>query len=515
MAANPLWQRIESVARLRRDTPAVLCGGAALSYAELHAAATRLAGRTGLRPGDRVLIAAANQAALLPWIAAIWRAGAIPVMVHADAPPAHLAHAAAVTEPVLALAGPGVALPAHLPAIAPALPEPGPDAPLAPGRRHGSDPASVVFTSGSTGLPKGVTQAATTLIDGADRIGGMLGYRAGDRILCPIPFAFDYGWGQVMTCLLGGITLVLPEEASAFGLCAALDRHRPTVLAGVPSVFADLFSGLSPIAAADCASVRLVTTTGSRVPLALFEALCGRFPDAALSLNYGLTETYRSASLPPALARAHPDAVGEAVPGVTLSVLGADGRPAAPEEEGEIVHRGAGTFLGYWGDPQRTAQVLRADPSGGAGSTVFTGDLGRIGRNGLLYVHGRRDRQMKCMGVRVSPDEIERILSADGDVAEAAVVALDHDVFGQLIVACIRPCGDPAGAPPVAAPGETALAAPPAEARALLKRLKALSRSRMSPFMQPRRWEIFATLPRTRSGKVDYPALKALVEMRS
>lgn len=526
---NALWDRVAAIAAARGGAPAVLQGATSLTFsalaAEAAALAAGIAGRIG--PGDRVILAAPNDPALLVWTAAVWHRGAIPVWLHADAPDLHRAHALAVTGPALVVADsawPG-GTPVHAPGDRPAA-----GATRRPCPRTGAAPGSIVFTSGSTGPPKGVTQSGATLIDGARRIGVLLGYRTDDRLLCPVPFAFDYGWGQALSCLLGGMTLVMPDQPGGFGTCAALADHAPTVLAGVPALFADLTAGLAPIGATPRDSVRLITNTGSKIPAAVFAELCSLFPDAAISLNYGLTETYRSASLPVELARSHSDAVGLPVPGVDLRVLRPDGTEAAAEEEGEIVHRGAGTFLGYWGDPERTAQVRRPDPLGGDGPAVFTGDLGRIRRDGLLCIHGRRDRQMKSMGVRVSPDEIEAILMECPEVAEAAVIALPHPVLGDMITACIVPRRDPAGraaavpipvhvpAPAGAdiAPGlrDTGPAPQVPDRKALLQALNRHARTRMSAYMQPRRWEILDRLPRTRSAKIDYPALRQMLEPR-
>lgn len=474
------WDRFEAVADARGDAAAILHGEESCSFRALKATALARAGSLDVRPGDRVLVAAENSPDMAALIPGIWHRGAIPVLLFADAPEHHFAHVRATTEPAAVFTAAEIAAPS----AAAGATSPGPPVP-----RSADEPASILFTSGSTGLPKGVVQSAANLIDGAARMSRLFGYRPDDRILCPIPFAFDYGWGQLLSLLIEGIPLVMPRPRNAFGLCDALERHRPTILAGVPSVFGDLCSGLAPIRAVPRDSVRLITNTGSKIPRPVFDALLDLFPDAALSLNYGLTETYRTCSLPPELARERPDSVGFAVPGVSVEIRRGDGSLAVPEEEGEIVHRGSGTFLGYWNDPERTAQVLRPHPEGGV--AVHTGDLGRIDADGLLYVHGRRDRQLKSMGVRVSPDEVEALLLESGLVAEAAVTALPHDVLGDMVVACILP---PPGAP---------------DERTLLRSLKAHARSRMSVYMQPRQYVLVSELPRTRSGKVDYPTLRA------
>lgn len=547
---NALWDRFDRIASRRGADEAVFQGAQVWRFADLrHAAldaAAALDAGFRLQPGDRVLVACQPGPEMLARVLAIWHRGAIPALIHPDSPPAHLTHAQRSTAAVLAVTDsplrgledlPRIDLREQGPAGDASVPVQGP----MPAARPGDRPGSIVFTSGSSGRPKGVTQTGATLLACSESLGRFLGYTERDRILCPVPFAFDYGWGQALSCLLQGVPLVLPVPRSGFGLCEALARHRPTVLAGVPAVFGDLVQGLAPIRETDRSSIRLITNTGSKIPARVFDETLALFPGAAISLNYGLTETYRSASLPVALARQSPDAVGHAVPGVTLAVLRPDGTPAAPEEEGEIVHRGLGTFLGYWNDPGRTAEVLRPDPAGGAGRVVHTGDLGRIGSDGLLRIHGRRDRQMKSMGIRVSPDEIEALLLDSGLVADAGIVALPHDVLGDMIVACIVPKrtagATPAPAPrPVAASGAAsassgaagAAGALPAGATGdagspagawlseadLVGRLRAAARQTMSQHMQPRRWLVFDALPRTRSGKVDYPALTRAAEGR-
>lgn len=490
-----LWNRFLARATSRSRETALRHGDRVLGFDGLIAAAGGWASALDLRPGDRVVIAAPNGIDLACAVPGIWARGAIPVFVNADAPDAHLRHAVATTGAAVVLAAAGRSLPdpgvpvLPLEPVVAAMPSVVPD-------QDGTAPGSIVFTSGSTGAPKGVVQAAGTLARGVDRVAATLGYRADDTILCPIPFAFDYGWGQLLSLLLGGLPLVLPEPRGAMGLCDALARHRPSVLAGVPAVFADLLSGLAPIREIDRSSIRLITNTGSRIPDPVRQDLVRLFPQAALSLNYGLTETYRSASLPVHLAATHPTSVGHALPGSSLVVLRPDGTEAAPGEEGEVIHRGEGVFLGYWNDPERTARVLRpdplwSDPATPAPLVVYTGDLGHKDAEGLLYLHGRRDRQMKSMGVRVAPDEVEMLLLSSGAAREVAVVARPHDVLGDLIVAVVSL---PEGGDPQAA----------------LRTLKRHARDTMSPYMQPRDYRVLPHLPRNPNGKIDYPALTRL-----
>ncbi|MBG6211986.1 acyl-coenzyme A synthetase/AMP-(fatty) acid ligase [Labrenzia sp. EL_126] len=487
------WQRFEHTAQRCGSSPAIVAGRCSIHFERLYQAATGWAAKLDLTTGDRVVVSAANGPEMAAAVAGIWAKGAIPVLVNAEAPLKHIDHAISLTGAnALIVDRDRPRIEIDMPVFELGLlPAPAPLPPLV--QQPANLPASIIFTSGSTGLPKGVTQSAATLIDGAARIGAMLGYKSGERILCPVPFSFDYGWGQLLSTLFEGHCLVLPDPPNSFGLCAAIAKHRPTVLAGVPAVFSDLFAGLAPIENTDRSSIRLITNTGSSIPAPIWKRLCDLFPNSDVALCYGLTETYRSSCLPVAEARDHPMSIGYGVPGASLSVIDELGRECAPEEEGEVIHRGAGVFMGYWGDPEKTAQTLRPDPLWlhnkklQAPLVVYTGDLGRKDANGRLYVHGRRDRQIKSMGVRVSPSEIEALLLECPDVTQAAIVTRPHDALGHMIVAVVVLTG---------------------EKKTALKALKRHARSSMSRYMQPRDWIVLEALPRNANGKIDYPALR-------
>lgn len=484
------WQGFARIAADRADAVAIVQGDRAVTFAQLHAMALCCAGALGVAPGDRVLLSGPDCPEFAAAVLGAWRRGAIPALLHPDAPGHHFDHARRTIAPAAEAIGAEAfaALCAGATMVDGALPVQSPDY-----------PASILFTSGSTGAPKAVTQSAANLTSGVARVAASLGYGPAERIGCGVPFSFDYGWGQLLSCLLGGHALVLPDKPGGFGMTEAIVRHRPTVLAAVPSLLGELLMGFAPAAEADCTAIRLITNTGSKIAPALFDAVRAKFPDTAIALNYGLTETYRSASLPVDEADSHRDSVGHAIPGVDLVVLREDGTIAAPGEEGEIVHRGAGVFLGYWGDPQATARARRPDPlwlaaeeaSGlAAPPVVFTGDLGHKDDAGRLYIHGRRDGQIKSMGVRVSRDEIEKLLGEAAEVAAAAVITRGHPVAGELIVACIE---WHAGV----------------DAAAALRALKQAMRAKASKYMEPREWRALDRLPRTTSGKIDYPALRA------
>lgn len=492
------WVRISQVSGASKDKIAVRHGTDAISFSQLHRAAESTAAILDLDPGDRAIISAKNSIPVVILLAAIWRRGAIPVLLNEEAPIRHVEHALGKTRAKRIYAGATsiAAIPGSVP-----VPDvrsdhlPLPDGVLPPHGCTGSDHASIVFTSGSTGLPKGVTQRSATLIDGAMRIHDMLGYSQADSILCPVPFTFDYGWGQALSMFFTGVTLVLPEPPNGFGICAALDQHRPTILAGVPAVLADLLLGLAPLSKTYRDSVRLITNTGSKIPDMVFDALTDAFPKADISLNYGLTETYRSASLPFHLARSHRKSVGKPVPGVDLIIFREDGTPASVGESGEIFHFGAGLFDGYWDDPDatRATRIVFEKPDGGQAIGIKTGDFGHFGHDGLLYLQGRKDRIVKCMGVRISLAEIEAELYETGLVREVAITAADHNMFGSFITAHVVAHGDITQTE-----------------KDFIKDLRNRARTRLSNYMMPRRFLVYSELPKTTSRKHDYVELARL-----
>lgn len=484
------WNTFQRIAQAAPTKPAVLHGTSSCSFAELESMALQWAATIRAKPGERVILYAENAAQTVAAVLGIWRCGAVPVWVNASAPLTHLKLALDDTEAVGIIA---TSRDLETQLTCPIYIEPGTAGGPPPPLRGQGDIGSIVYTSGSTGRPKGVVQNAATLIDGAERVAATFGYRDHDRILCPVPFAFDYGWGQLLSMAFTGMTLVLPEPQNAFGLCDAIARHRPTVFAAVPAVFANLFSGLSPIRQVDCSSIRLITNTGSRLPKTVQQQLWEVFPKAALSLNYGLTETYRSASLPVALAKMKPHSVGPAFPGADIVIVDENGTRCPANAVGEIVHRGAGIFEYYWNDPVRTANVRRPDPldPNGGGMAVFTGDLGHMDDDGHLTITGRRDRQMKSMGVRVSPDEIEEILTATRLMAEVAITSRRDDTIGDMVIAFV-------------------VGHPDRDHEADLKVLKRQAREKLSPYMIPRLFFILDSLPRNPNNKVDYITLKDL-----
>jgi acyl-coenzyme A synthetase/AMP-(fatty) acid ligase len=223
------------------------------------------------------------------------------------------------------------------------------------------------------------------------------------------------------------------------------------------------------------------------MPLETLKRLRALVPSAKPFLMYGLTEAFRSTYLPPEEVDRRPDSIGKAIPNAEILVLREDGTPCAPNEPGELVHRGALVGLGYWNDPAKTAErykPLRRE----SGLTlleiaVFSGDTVRADEDGYLYFLGRRDEMIKTSGYRVSPTEIEEALYATGLVGEAAAFGVPHPVLGQaiVVVATLR------------------------EGTAVNSRaLVAACRERLPTFMVPAQVQLRdGPLPRNPNGKID------------
>jgi acyl-CoA ligase (AMP-forming) (exosortase A-associated) len=301
-----------------------------------------------------------------------------------------------------------------------------------------SDVAAILYTSGSTGQPKGVVLSHRNLVAGAASVASYLGNTAEDRILAVLPLSFDYGLSQLTTAFLSGACAVLINHLLPRDVLTAVIAERITGLAGVPPLWIQL-------AALDWPTVctlRYLTNSGGAMPRATLDQLRARLPAAKPYLMYGLTEAFRSTFLPPAELDRRPDSMGKAIPNAEVLVLRPDGSECAPGEPGELVHRGPLVSLGYWNDAARTAERFKPYRSPLTGlmlpeMAVWSGDTVRRDEDGFLYFISRADEMIKTSGYRVSPGEVEAVLYAQGEVAEAAALGVPHPVLGQAIVVVV------------------------------------------------------------------------------
>jgi acyl-CoA ligase (AMP-forming) (exosortase A-associated) len=360
-----------------------------------------------------------------------------------------------------------------------------------------TDVAAIFYTSGSTGRPKGVVLSHRNLVAGATSVAGYLQNHAGDTLLAALPLSFDAGFSQLTTGFLVGARVVLLNYLLPRDVLRAMVAERVTGLTAVPPLYMQLAALPWPPEAAQ--HLRYWANTGGRMPRATLEALRARAPLARPFLMYGLTEAFRSSYLPPEEVDRRPDSMGRAIPNVDLRVLREDGSECAPDEPGELVHRGPLVAQGYWNRPEETAQRFQPWPGtpeapGAPGErAVFSGDTVRRDADGFLYFVGRRDEMIKTSGYRVSPTEVEEGVHASGLVQEVLAVGVEHPVLGQAIhVAAVA--------------SATASGQPEADTAALL----AHCRRELPAYMVPAvvHWAT-APLPRNPNGKLDRQRWKA------
>jgi acyl-CoA synthetase (AMP-forming)/AMP-acid ligase II len=207
---------------------------------------------------------------------------------------------------------------------------------------------------------------------------------------------------------------------------------------------------------------------------------------------YGLTEAFRSTYLPPEELDCRPTSMGKAIPNTEILVVNEQGQACKPGEVGELVHRGPTVSLGYWGQPELTNKVLRSHPFITAElqdeeKVCYSGDLVKTDEEGFLFYVGRRDTMIKSSGYRISPTEVEEGLFQSGIIRGVAVIGIPDELLGQHIKAFV-----------VAKDGQTH------DPQALID----FCGTRMPRYMVPKTIEYVDELPKTTSGKVDYPALR-------
>jgi acyl-CoA ligase (AMP-forming) (exosortase A-associated) len=308
-------------------------------------------------------------------------------------------------------------------------------APRAPHRAIDTDMAAILYTSGSTGKPKGVVLAHRNMVAGAESVASYLENTPQDRILAVLPLSFDYGLSQLTTAFSVGATAVLINYLLPRDILNAVQAERITGLAAVPPLWIQLAQLDWP---ADC-TLRYLTNSGGAMQRPTLAALRRALPEAKPFLMYGLTEAFRSTYLPPAEAERRPDSMGKAIPNAEVMVLRPDGTECEPGEPGELVHRGALVSLGYWNDPAKTAERFKPFVSRHHGLVlteiaVWSGDTVRKDEEGFLYFISRSDEMIKTSGYRVSPSEVEEVVYAHPEVAEAAALGVAHPTLGQAIV---------------------------------------------------------------------------------
>ena len=497
--------RVAEIARRHPERFAIVSDDRRIRYAEFWDEAQRFANALrarGLRPGERVAILLPNRIEAAVACYGCWLAGGIAAPLNVQGRSrdfqAWLRHSEArhvvyeyshtdATDAISAVDDAGESAPierwplgAEHPLSPPAASDAdGPELDSAE-RIAAEDVALILYTSGTTGAPKGVTLTHGNLLANASAVVRYLGLDERDSVLSILAFYYAYGASVLHTHLISGGCVVLAQNLLfPHLLMDTIARERISGFSGVPSTYALLLERVK-LADYDLSSLRYLTQAGGAMSPTLTRRVRAALPDARLFVMYGQTEaTSRLTWLPPERLDQKLGSVGIPVDGVELRIAREDGSDAATGEPGEVRVRGANVMRGYWNNPDASAAVLHE-------GWLRTGDMGHLDADGYLFLAGRRCDMIKTGAHRVHPNDIEDVIVELAGVSEAAVVGIDDDVLGQVIKAF------------VVAPGL------PLRSENMVK---AHCRERLASYKIPREIEFVSALPRTASGKVRRAAL--------
>jgi acyl-CoA synthetase (AMP-forming)/AMP-acid ligase II len=301
---------------------------------------------------------------------------------------------------------------------------------------EGDDTAAIIYSSGSTGMPKGIVISHRNLADGGRIVASYLGTKATDRIAGVLSLNFDHGLNQLWQTLFTGSSLYLHDLIFPRDLFRLLATKRITALPLMPVIITRMFDPQLPGSEPDLdfSALRYVSTTGGPVTTRMLEHLRKTFLTTDIVLMYGLTEAFRSSWLPPDQLAARPTSIGKAIPEVELYVLDEQGRDCAPGVPGQLVHRGGCVAKGYWNAPEATAERFRQIDRFPGETVVFSGDLVKRDEEGYLYFLGRMDSMIKTYGFRVSPTEVEEHARRSERLLDAVAFGVDSPEAGQEIM---------------------------------------------------------------------------------
>jgi len=295
-----------------------------------------------------------------------------------------------------------------------------------------------MYTSGSTGPPKGVLLTHHTVVQSARAAATHLQNEISDRIIGALPLSFDYGLSQLSTlCLVGG-TLVLQKVAMAAEIVRTLVHERITGFAAVPPAWIQVVEYLrdQPTSLPD---LRYITNSGGKIPGNILQEMPRVFSGTRIYLMYGLTEAFRSTYLEPEKFELKMGSIGRAIPNAEIFVVATDRGICGPGEEGELIHRGALVSSGYWGQSEATAEKIRPCPELekliGDEPVLYSGDIVQVDADGDLWFVGRKDGLIKSSGFRISPTEVEEIVARSGKVAHVVAFGTPDDILGQVVEA--------------------------------------------------------------------------------
>ncbi|MFI9333553.1 AMP-binding protein [Streptomyces althioticus] len=342
------------------------------------------------------------------------------------------------------------------------------------------DPVNIQYTSGTTGFPKGATLSHHNILNNGYFVGELIAYSEQDRVCIPVPFYHCFGMvmGNLAATSHGACMVIPAPSFDPAATLRAVEQERCTSLYGVPTMFiAEL--NLPDFASYDLTSLRTGIMAGSPCPVEVMKRVVAEMHMEQVSICYGMTET-SPVSLQ---TRVEDDlehrtgTVGRVLPHIEVKVVDpATGVTVPRGTSGELCTRGYSVMLGYWDEPEKTAEAIDR------GRWMHTGDLAMMRDDGYVEIVGRIKDMIIRGGENIYPREIEEFLYAHPKVADVQVVGVPHERYGEEVLACVIP-RDPAD--PLT-----------------LDELHAFCDGRLAHYKVPSRLELLETFPMTVSGKV-------------
>ncbi len=464
---------------------AIFWGETEISYAALLAqsqkVAARLRTRFGVKPGDRVALWVKNCPEFVPAVFGILSAGGVVVPINNFLKPAEVSYIVNDSGANVLITGAELAahfetLKAARPALKmlrveefPALGESTSRFTLHASREP--DLAALLYTSGTTGHPKGAMLTHGNFLHNVASCMAALDVREDERVVVALPqfHSFMFTVGTLLPALCGCGILLLKTLHPFKSVLEEIARHRGTILPAVPSFYRALLAvpefGRLPL--------RLCISGGAPLPVEVFNEFTRKFP-FPLREGYGPTESSPVATVNPIYGINKPGSIGQPIPNVELSIRDDAGRELPVAEIGEICIRGGNVMRGYWNQPEETAKVLRD-------GWLYTGDVGYHDAEGYYYITDRKKDMLLVNGINVYPREIEEVIHQFPGVKEAAVVGVPDPRKGEQPVAFVT-----------AAEGQTL------DEKALLQFI----RGKLADYKLPRQIVFVPALPRNATGKI-------------
>ena len=481
--------------------PAILFEGATISYGELDARASRLAHALrghGIGPGDRVALYLPNVPDFAVGYYAAQLLGAVTVSINAIFKAVEVEYllsdsGAAVVLTLAELAGHvprercpalrhvlvcdgGATGPAAAPAGAESLADwlaavPAQAGPVEPVERRSDDPASLLYSSGTTGFPKGVTLTQHNIATNVATAAAASGYRADDRLALFLPLFHVYGQNYILNgAVHAGSTVALFRRFVPDGVLDAIERDRITMFFGVPTIFIGLLG--MDLSKRDLSSIRYEMSAASTMPEEVSRRWTERFGRRIFE-GYGLTECSPFAAYNDAVEHRF-GSVGRAVEGFEIAIHDEAGGERPRGEWGEIVIRGPGVMAGYWNRPAETAEALRD-------GWLHSGDIGRMDNEGYVFIVDRVKDMINVSGFKVWPAEVEQYLYRMPGVHECAVYGIPDPVKDEQVAVAL-----------VATPGSGLTG----------QQVIDWCREHLAAYKVPVRVDVVAELPKSATGKL-------------